>query len=77
MADRSDRREHGKSGSEIEQDQTRESPDQDVSNRDQDVINDEKEAMRRANLPKPGDDAAEAEDPKIAEIESVLAATRH
>lgn len=68
-----DQRENAAPGSEIEQD-THTSHDQE---RDQSVIDDEKEAMRRAGLPKPSDDAPEAENPKIAEIESVIAAVRH
>lgn len=74
QSDQSAQPEHGEPGSEIEQDQTHQSRDQ---ARDQAVIDDEKEAMRRAKLPKPGNDAPEAENPKIAEIESVLAAIRH
>lgn len=41
------------------------------------VIDDEKEAVRREGLPNPADETPEAENPRVAEIESIIAAVRH
>lgn len=45
--------------------------------KDAEVIDDEKEAMRREGLPNPADETPEAENPRVAEIESIIAAVRH
>ncbi len=52
-------------------------PASEVQGRGPKVAADEEEAMRRKQAPAREDEAAEAEKPQVAEIESILAAFRH
>lgn len=45
--------------------------------RNADVLRDEQEAMRRKELSLWSNEPAEAQDPQVAEIESLMAAVRH
>ncbi|MFP5276861.1 MAG: hypothetical protein ACLGPM_07080 [Acidobacteriota bacterium] len=52
-------------------------PASEVQGRDPKVAADEEEVMRRKQAPDRKEEAAEAEKPQVAEIESVVAASRH